>query len=80
MEYKGQERRKGSQMSQEERDLLIRIDENLKNLIQIFEDHTKSDSSIFMKQANAIENLNKIVFIGIGGIGVLQIVLKLFLK
>ena len=80
MDYQGPERRTIGNMDQYERDLLIRIDANLTNLKQIFEIHVEADQLMFLKQTTDIDFLKKMVFIGLGGIGIFQIFIKLLFK
>ena len=63
-------------MSQEERDLLIRIDANLKNLVDNFTLHTATDLANFKKQGSDIEWLKKTVWMGLGAITIVNIMLK----
>jgi len=66
-------------MSQEERDLLIRIDANLKNLVDNFTLHTATDLANFKKQGTDIDWLKKVTYMGMGGLIIINLILK-FLK
>ena len=76
--WDGNERRKDD-MSQEERDLLIRIDTNLKNLVDKFTEHIDADNMNFSKQSIDIEWLKKTTYMGLGALIIINVILK-FLK
>jgi len=75
LDYEGIERRKDVNMSQEERDLLIRIDTNLSNLITNFNTHIQVDSLSFKEVNSKIGWLQKIAFMGLGALGLMKLFL-----
>ncbi len=87
MEWEGKDRRRSERPeSQDMHDTLIRIDANLSNFMKRFEDHSEEDSENFEKTDKRIEkitevqeDLRKYVWIGIGGLAVLQFII-IFLK
>lgn len=66
-------------MDQDERDLLIRVDENIQHLVSTFKDHLQSDKEQFKDHNDSIKFLQKMVFLGIGGLTVITFILK-FIK
>lgn len=74
--YKGQDLRKGGDMSQEERDLLIRIDANLTNMTTTMNAHILADVNAFNEINSKIGWLQKIVFMGLGALALLKIFYK----
>lgn len=72
----GQERREAENMSQEERDLLIRIDANLTHLTSEMKAHIIADSNAFEKINSKIGWLQKIVFMGLGALAILKLIYK----
>ena len=66
-----------SPMSNEDRDLLIRMDQNLINLVETFKYHLEEDKRMFRKQTDDIDWLKKITYMGLGGLAVLQVVIGL---
>lgn len=65
-------------MRQDERDLLIKIDVNLSNLIENVRVHVVADAKAFEKAETKIGLLQKIVFMGLGAFGLLQIILRFY--
>lgn len=62
-------------MSKEDRDLLIRMDQNLINLVETFKQHIEDDKRVFKRQSDDIDWLKKITYMGLGGLAVLQVVI-----
>lgn len=71
--WNGEERRK---MNQEERDILIRLDQNVTNLVKTLEIHIKSDFDCFKEQGGRIKVLERVIWMGFGVIGFISIILK----
>ena len=63
-----------------DRDMLIRIDANLSNLLETFKQHILDDKVSFNQQDTRIKNLEKAYWIGIGIIVVLNIFFKVIIK
>ena len=61
------------------RDLLIRIDEKVSNLIDNYSKHEEEDKIRFGRIETKQESHSKFIWIAVGGISVLQVVLH-FLK
>ncbi len=78
--YSGPERRVNTNMNQDDRDLIIRMDQNLINLIRWTENHANEDSDMFTEIKKDNEFSKKVLYMGIGGLFVLQVALKLFFK
>lgn len=78
--WDGHERRKNGSMNHEERDLLIRIDSNLINLIGRFDNHVIDDKVAFKKNSDEIDFLKKITYMGLGILIVVNLALKLLIK
>jgi hypothetical protein len=78
-DWNGKERRDGMQMNQDDRDILIRLDQNVKNFIQSMDQHMLDDKASFKKQGDDIEWLKKVTYMGLGGIAVVQVIIQ-FLK
>lgn len=70
------EERRKSLMNEAERDLLIRIDQNLENHINNMENHIKDDRSNFKSVNERIGWLQKIVFMGLGALALLKLFIK----
>jgi len=64
-------------MSKEDRDLLIRMDQNLINLVETFKQHLEDDKRVFKRHSEDIDWLKKLTYMGIGGLAVLQILIGL---
>ena len=74
-DWDGKERRQSS-MNQDERDMLIRIDQNLINLNNIYLKHVRDDEEKFDKLFKNDELQNRVIW-GVGGaLVVLNILLK----
>ena len=74
-DWDGKERRQSS-MNQDERDMLIRIDQNLINLNNIYLKHVRDDEEKFGKLFKNDELQNRVIW-GVGGaLVVLNILLK----
>ena len=71
------ERRK-SLMNQDERDLLIRIDQNVDNLINRFENHTETDVKTFGEHSDRLKILERAIWLGMGGLALLQFIIKVY--
>lgn len=67
-------------MSQEERDLLIRIDTNLINLVREFKGHVLLDDERYKEIKNDDGFQNRVIWMGFGALAVLQIVIHLIIK
>ena len=83
--WDGKERRKESGMNGEDRELLIRLEEklihfgeNLDNFFKIIENHIDEDKKINKELNQRVAVVEKIAFLGIGGLAVLQFVLTFF--
>ena len=66
-------------MNQEERDLLIRVDQNVRNLLDTFASHEKKDIDYQSETNRRLSSIERIMFLGIGGLAVIQFLLT-FLK
>ncbi len=75
--WDGIERRKGC-MSGDDHDLLIKINQNIENLLTNFQTHCISDMSTFKESKARISNLERIVWMGLGALAVLNILLKIY--
>lgn len=71
--YDGKERREGSR----DHDLLTKIDEKLSNFLSRFEEHTEDDKNNFDDIKNRLSRAERFIYIGIGGLIVLEFVLKI---
>lgn len=71
-------------MSQEDRDRFIRMDTTLENLKEYLKDtlptHIKDDKDAFEKHGDQIGWLQKMVYLGMGGLFMLNLVLKFLFK
>ena len=65
-------------MTQEERDLLIRIDEKLDNIQIVFEKHCNLDEQKFNDLNRRVAIVERAIWLGAGGLGMLQVILKLW--
>ena len=74
--WEGEERRKNGGR---DHDLLIRIEQNLFNFLNAFEAHIKSDDIYFVEQNKRLKSLERYCWLGIGGLGVLQVVITIYL-
>ena len=70
------ERRK-SFMNGEDHDLLIKINQNIDNLLSNFNVHVAQDSIDLKETKGRLGGLEKIVWMGMGALAVLNIILKL---
>ena len=64
-------------MSSEDRDLLIRMDQNLIHLVETLKQHIADDKIVFRRQTDDIDWLKKVTYMGLGGLAVLQVVIGL---
>lgn len=64
------------QMNQDDRDILIRLDENVKNFISAMDNHIDDDKVSFAKQGSDIDWLKKVTYMGLGGLAVLQLIIS----
>ena len=76
MDWHGEERRNPDN----DHDVLTRIDANLSNFMRQFDAHAKEDLEYFHKLNARIEKAEKFIYIALGGIAVLEFVLKVMLK
>ena len=63
-------------MSQEERDILIRLDQNVTNLIQTVKDHVDTDKASFKEQGGRIKVIERIMYMGLGMLTLIQFIFK----
>ena len=59
-------------MNESDHDLLIRIDQNTKNLLREFRDHKESDEISFKEHNKRISMLEKGLYIGCGAVIIVQ--------
>ncbi len=74
MEYHGEERRQDDR----DHDILIRIDQNMKNLSANFKDHKKENDEHHQTFFNRIGNNQKAIWLIFGGILVIEALLQIF--
>lgn len=67
-------------MEDRDHDLLIRIDENMKNMMNSYQDHTKQDASEFTKSDMRLTNLEKSYWKIMGGVAAIVVVAEVILK
>ena len=67
------------QMNQDDRDILIRLDQNVKNFISKMDVHIKTDEDCFKEQGKDIAYLKKITYMGMGALIIVNVFLK-FIK
>ena len=72
--WNGEERRK---FIREDHDVLTRIDVNLSNFMIRFDDHVKGNAEDFMVVKKRLGIVERYIWIAIGGLIVLEFVLKL---
>lgn len=63
-------------MNLDERDMLIRIDENLIHLKEWSEGHEKKDDNRFQELRTQVGWMTKILFMGLGAFAVIKFFLK----
>lgn len=63
---------------QEKNDLLIRIDANVKNMAEGFRAHIDQDKLSFDDQDKRIKDLERVLWCGVGALGLLQLGLTFF--
>ena len=66
-------------MNETERDILIRVDQNVKNLAENFHNHVKADDMQFNESNGRLKTLEKAYWIGLGVIAAFQ-ALVLYIK
>ena len=71
-DYHGPERRSNFGMKEDERDLLIRVDKNLSNLILRFGNHAESDDKRFTEFTGRLKVIERITYLGLGGLAVIE--------
>lgn len=76
---KMEERRK-NKMNETERDLLIRVDQNITNLVVSFREHAELDQRRFDTQDREIALIKKSIFIATGGVFVFVFLIKMFVR
>ena len=76
MTWDGIDRRK-NYMNGEDHDLLIKINQNTENLLMNFQHHVIQDASDLKETKLRISGLERIVWMGMGALAVLNIILKM---
>lgn len=79
MGYEGQERRR-SHDTDSDHDLLINITNKINNFVDIFAEQKKEHGVKFKDHEDRIRILERSIWVGIGGLFVLQIFLKFIIK
>ena len=74
--WEGVDRRK-SFINGDDHDLLIKISQNVENVLVNFESHVKQDAIDLKETKGRIGGLEKIVWMGMGGLAILTVILKL---
>lgn len=64
-------------MSPSDHDILIRVDENVDNLVKGLDKHIVDDDSFQKDSKKEIDWIKKVIYLGMGGLFVLNLVLKL---
>lgn len=73
MSWDGEERR---DKDRDDHDLLTKIDTNLSNFMSRFKEHTEKDEKSFDTLENDVGSLKRYVYICMGGLIVLEFVMK----
>ena len=73
--WEGVDRRKLN-MNNEDHDLLIKINQNIENLLTNFNLHVQSDNVTFREIKARTINLERIVWMGLGALAILNVFLK----
>lgn len=63
-------------MNNEDHDLLIKINQNIENLLTNFNLHVQSDNVTFREIKARTINLERIVWMGLGALAILNVFLK----
>lgn len=67
-------------MEDRDHDLLIRIDENMKNMMTSFQSHSAQDAAEFAKTNLRLSNLEKSYWRIMGGVAVIVFIAQLILE
>lgn len=76
MTWDGLNRRKEDMEKNNHTELLIRIDEKVSNLVENVATHVKQDEKDFKALKDKSDWHDKVIYLGIGGLTVLQFILK----
>lgn len=76
MTWDGINRRKDEMNKDNHTELLIRIDEKVSNLVDNVASHVKQDEKDFKSLKDKSDWHDKVIYLGIGGLAVIQFVLK----
>ena len=77
MEWNGEERRNMERDWVERDRLLTEVHSDMRHLVEWAKTHDKSDNDRFLLVNTKVSWVEKIAYMGIGGLGILSIVLKL---
>lgn len=77
-DWDGKDRRKHMSFEPDIRDKIIETHTDVKHLIKWSESHTKEDETRFEKINKDVDNGKKVVYGGIGGLMLLEFIMKFF--